>query len=217
MENRPRLPFGKMMFVVLVIAAGIGLGIYKNRLNSTHLVEVKIPNASEVSIYKDLGGDGSSNYSGGKLLFKLVTSQKVKLADGTYDFVVTNNPELYQNPVDKVVINSSVKEVLVTPVLTDQALANLLKDEVAAANAALFDKFPTLKQSYTLSSGRLYLDGNWYGAVLKPQNSSLDSLKIIEHKQNDKWVVAVSTPAVSIGQPSNPSIPFDVLKAVDQL
>jgi len=52
---------------------------------------------------------------------------------------------------------------------------------------------------------------------LQPKNSDLDTLKVIAHKQSGVWSSAVKAPAISLGQPANPTVPLAVLQGTDKL
>jgi len=179
---------------------------------------MQVPQGIEVSIYKDLGGDGAYNYNQNRpLLVTVSSSQKVKLKTGIYDVVVSDPSNLYSNPVTKEIISYNTKTVTVHPSYNDQKLESLLPSVRPSILESLYKAYPHIPQNYTVINDHLYVLGDWYGSVLKPKNPSLDTLRIIMHKEGSAWKLAIKQPTISIGEPSNPTIPPDVIEKVDQL
>ncbi len=201
----------------MAIVLGAVLGLVANYHNSFKKVYVKLGANLQLSIYKDLGGDNTHNYnSHSQPLFRLKSSQTVKLKKGVYDLVVNDPAHQYENPITKVVIADNTNNITINPFLTDQKLSDLLTAQRSAIQQVLTSQYPSLTSFYTITPDRLYEHGDWYGAVLSPIGLQVDKLRVIMGYKNGRWVV-IAKPQISIGIPSNLSIPSEIVDSVDQL
>jgi hypothetical protein len=209
--------FIKITLLLLALAGGIALGFYRNQTSSVE-VPVKFAEGIKVLVYQDGGGDGSYNYDlSSKPLFTLLKSQKINIGLGVYDFVVSDSNDKYDVPVKKINIDKQAKVVNLDFEYSTQKLSAMLATEKNAAEAVILSNYPSLSQNYRITKENLYLTGEWYGAVLQPASASLDTYRVILHKQSGGWKIAVKEPAISIGIPSNPEIPPSVITKVDEL
>ncbi|HEY5152563.1 MAG TPA: hypothetical protein VII55_01170 [Candidatus Saccharimonadales bacterium] len=196
---------------------GVTFGLIVNYRGSFKQVSVKLGANLRLSIYKDLGGDAPYNYNThGSPLFDLSTNGTVKLKKGVYDFVVNDPSHQYENPITKVVVSDSTSSVTISPFFTDQKLRDLLGSERSTIQQTMLSQYPSLNSFYTIGTDQLYEYGNWYGAVLNPLDAQYDKLHIIMERQGGSWKVE-APPQISIGIPSNPFVPSDVVDSVDQL
>lgn len=201
------------------VAIGVSLGLVSNYLNSFKVIYVKNLQGLQINVYKDRGagaGNKVYNFDPNKSLFSMRSSQSVKLKKGVYDFVVNDPVHQYDNTTTKLVVGKFTDSVTIDPGYNAQKLSELLQTEGPKARQALISSYPATPGTYTLTSEALYGHGEWYGAKLSPQATYLDTLYVIMHKSNGVWSVA-ARPQLSIGIPSNPSIPGDVIENVDQL
>ena len=88
-------------------------------------------------------------------------------------------------------------------------LASILASEMKAIHAAL--PSPIGGVGYRPFADQVYTDGTWYGAVLLPADTSLDSLHVIAHRQGNNWVV-IAPPQIVIPVRDYPSIPEEVIR-----
>ena len=201
-----------------MLVCGIVLGVYQNHRHAYQHVLVQLPTNVKVSIYKDLGGDGAYNYNpNSKPIATLSTSKKVALKRGVYDFVADNPAQKYTNPVSRQTIDYSTSSVTLQLSYSDEILATILPEIKTDALNALYQNYPDIQQNYTISKEQLYMLGDWYGVVLQPNDSSLDTLRAILHKDNNHWQLVSGQPDLSIGEPSHPNIPPQIIEQVDQL
>jgi hypothetical protein len=211
------LSLPKIILLATAFSAGVFFGIYKNHQTSYNNVVVHLPKNVKASIYKDLGGDGPFNYDKNKPLIALQPSQSVKLKRGVYDVVINDPANQYTNPVIKKSVDYGTREISVELNYTDEKLNSLLPEVSSSAQAAIYAAHPSIKQGYIIAKEHLYGLGDWYGAELQPKDPAMDNLKVILRLDNSSWKMAIDDPTISIGQPSNPDIPFEVIKKVDQL
>lgn len=208
----------QIIMVAASLLAGIILAFYLNYKHSFNQVTVSGPVNGKVLVYKDLGGDGAFNYDASKPpLYTVSIGDTLTIKQGLYDFVLDNSEGKYTDNVTRSNITTNTKKVALTPTYTEKELRRLLSSEKSAIQAALTRKYPGITENYTITSEHLYMTGVWYGSVLKPATPNFDTLKVILHKTGGSWKLAIDQPMVSIGQPSNTSIPFAVIDAVDRL
>lgn len=208
----------RLIWVAACVILGVVGGLAVNYQHSFRKVDVSIDPGLNVTIYKDLGGDGAFNYNpNSKPIARLSASQTITIRDGTYDTVVSDPTHEYENPVVKFVVAPGTDSVAVSPSYTSSKLATLLANEQPAITQALQAEYPDFSQNYGIADEQLYEQGNWYGAVLTPSAPTSDALRVILQKQGGSWGVVTDPPQISIGEPSFPNIPTDVIESVDQL
>jgi hypothetical protein len=207
----------KTVWLVVALVIGLVAGLVHDYHNTFKKVYVQLNPNLQLSIYKDLGGDDAYAYNTQKPpLLSLDSSQTTKLKKSVYDFVVNDPTHQYENPIIKVVIDNNTNFVGIAPSYTTGKLAELLNSQRATIQRALLSWYPALPSFYTISTEHLYEQGDWYGAVLKPLNPANDQLKVILQNSGGRWKVAAK-PQISIGIPSNQSIPPEVIDNLDQL
>lgn len=205
------------VLVVFAFAAGIGYGIYKNNKISMREVSVDLPKGVRVSVYKDLGGDGAANYDANDSVESLSASGTISIKTGSYIFAIESQPNQYKNPFSRETIDQTTSKITIKPTYSDEKLSELLPEARSAALTALYAKYPLLKQNYTIAGDGIYELGNWYGVTLIPKNPTFDTVKMIMKLENGSWKPAIGHPMISVGQPSNPTIPLSVLQGVNSL
>lgn len=205
--------------VIAASIAGVLMGVVYSYTNSFKEVQVNIPPGSSVSIYKNTPEeDDPYGYNENGSPHKQVSSsQKLKLKKTTYIAVVTGPVNEYKDPKVRFEVRDDSRSVDIHPNYTEAKLAALLTNERVDAQKQLISRYPKIRSQYTIVSERLYQLGDWYGAILKPLNPDADSLKVIMKKTDGKWISVVKYPSISIGQPSHPDVPLEVLEAVDRL
>lgn len=208
----------KLLLVVVALVGGWIFGNLKNNQLSNVKVQVNVPSATKISVYKDLGGDGPYSFDPSQpLASDLSYSQEVNLSPGTYDLVASDPNHVYVNDISQALVNATTSAISPHLSYTESKLQAMLPGVRAAAQAVLFKTYPTLETNYTVSKDGLFMLGDWYGAVLKPVSPNMDTLRVILESRNGSWTVAVRQPDISIGEPSNPKIPAAVVEAADQL
>ena len=223
MYNKKPSKLRSILIFTFVAAIFIGALIYAWDFFITQKV-VKIIPSSNTSIE-------ISSTDTKKEIIKTTNTKDVRLRPGKYLFTYSGTSE-YQEKSEKITISSSIE--IRTPSLsyTDQKLSQLLEAETATIQDALFKTIQ--KSDYSISSEKLYITGNWYGAQLKPINwydvyakttaggsipdgiDSKDILKVIMEKVDGKWEV-ITKPSLVFSIDDYPKIPESVIRAVDKL
>jgi hypothetical protein len=208
---------GRIIWAVVAIVIGVGGGLVVNYEHSFQKVAITIDAGLHAKLYKDRGGDGAYNYNANsKPITSLDSGRVVRLRDGIYDAVVDDPTHQYENPVIRVVVTPGTNSASISPTYTSTKLAALLTSGQPAIIQALTAKYPALPSLYTITNGQLYERGDWYSAVLTPDDPSNDILRVIMHEDGGSWKVITDPPQISIGEPANPGIPTDVIEGVDQ-
>lgn len=102
---------------------------------------------------------------------------------------------------------------------SDRYLDQLYDFEKADIEATLYQQYPKILELYNLRNGRLYLDGNIYGASLfhiDDNNQNRDTLRVMMKKEGDEWKILTEPPTPVISQPLFPDIPLDVITQINR-
>lgn len=205
------------LLLLVSLGGGIALGLHQNHRQLYRQLAVTLPVNIAASIYPDLGGDGSYNYNAqSKPLFSFTGSSTVKLKNGTYDLVVADPAHNFSQTVFKETVDYTTLSIAPAITYTDEYLASLLPTLRSQIASSFFASDPSLQPNYHIGNDRLYMLGDWYGAVLQPGSGDLDTLRVILHKSNGQWQIAAQ-PSLSIGEPSHQDIPVAVIRSVDSL
>lgn len=148
----------------------------------------------------------------GTLLTKTSTKQILRLEPGHY-VVQYSGTKDYQD--QSIVINIVETTELTTPKLklTQNKLDALLAIEKPAAQNAFSLVFDV--DGYNITDDKLYQQGDWYSARLVPNNSSLDTLRVIMKKENGQWKVAAG-PSIIFFIGDYPNIPQNVISVTNK-
>lgn len=115
--------------------------------------------------------------------------------------------------------NADTSTVTISPYYSDQKLSSALQNESSTIHTALTTAYPQIASLYDVTSEHLYHSGDWYGALLKYKGSdifNLDNLRVVLHKENNTWVVTTTPPLPTLSTYTYPSIPIDILQAVNK-
>lgn len=210
---------GYLAVGLLLVAGFAGGGWLAHAHNQAHprLIKLGLPTGIKVAVYPDRGGDGAFNYDGSKPpVWTGQAGQTFSLANGIYDFVLDDPDNRYASDVTRVDIDDNTTDVNLQPSYSQARLAALLPAARADAQAALYKRYPQIPGSYSVARDGLFGLGDWYGALLKPADASLDPVRVILQKTTAGWVMAAGDPAISIGQPAHPNIPAEAIEQVDK-
>ncbi len=207
----------KIIWSAAAMLVGIIGGVTSNYFHSFQDTAITISPGISTSILRDTGKGELGYDPKAKPLFSLSGSQTIRLSPGTYDAVIDNPSQQYRNPVTKFTVSNQPQRVSIDPSFTDQKLATMLSQEQPAVLQVFQQKYPTYKTHYSLIKGRLLHRGDWYGALLAPNTPQLDVLRVILQKKGNTWTIETDPPEISIGKPSHPNIPIEVIESVDSL
>lgn len=155
----------------------------------------------------------SLSYDEKKVVLNINKSGKYKLKKGDYIYVASSTNKDYLSITEHVVLGDK-KVVLKIPSfnLTDKKLAEMLEKEIEGINKTIYAAYPVPMQGYTIQQPRLYHEGQWFGAVLMPNDTeNQDTYRIVLKKKDGKWEVATKPPSILLAKQVFPDIPFDVL------
>lgn len=160
-------------------------------------------------------------------IYKLDKDQKVgtlknnnglSLQNGDYYFVATGDKvDLSHN---KFKIDDSTKIITVDPDYSTNYLASQLTNNNVIIQTTINAAFPAIIGQYDTFDQALLKKGDWYGGLLKyrsdDSNIMKDSYRVILHKEVSGWVV-IKKPEIVVTQSNFPTVPIDVLTAVNNL
>lgn len=122
-------------------------------------------------------------------------------------------------------VDSSSKTVRVDPTLSDEYYAQILNDEKSAIHKVITSTYPDRFKKgnvfeYKFVREQIYLEGDWYGAVLGAKLSDPrdvgDNYRLVLHKTDGKWKI-VAQPELVLSAIENPDIPKSILDDINKL
>lgn len=143
---------------------------------------------------------------------------QMRLKKGEYTLAEKGNN--LANNTRIITIDNKSSEVAIDFSYTKQYLQSLYENEQLAIYAAILQVYPKIQSDYTISGGRLYGQGNWFGAALvynNRQSDNRDTLRIIVEKQDDTWEVISTPPTPILSTKTYPNVPYGILKAINQV
>lgn len=200
---------------MLVLMGGLA-GWFINQLTQYNSVALKGPSNTPVKIYGAAkNADGDSTYNPDDLVAEITGQAEKWMKDGDYFAVIAENPD-YSETIYKFKVSESGMIPLRFK-YSDERLKSLTKLEASSVQSEMKKKFPRLEGNYNFGSGKLFAEGDWYGGTIVAKNGQADTLRFIAHKVNGQWKVLTDPPLILIGGPSNPDIPYEVVKGANNL
>jgi hypothetical protein len=215
MKNRKLLA---IIFIAIVVLAAIVAAIYSFAI----LKAVKIVPNDGVTITL-------ISLKNSKEVASLTQAKTIRVQAGDYSVSYKAGAE-YQEESENISIKSST--TITSPQLnyTSAKLAEMLTAEqptIQAVTATIGGV-----GDYQITEETLYVRGEWYGAVLGPTtwygpvdetgvqppnpSNTLDIVKVIAQKTDGQWQI-VAGPSLVLSIADNPSIPEEVIRAVNRL
>lgn len=200
----------------IAIAVGVAIGLHHNRQANIKTVFFEVPNGFSIAVYNDLGGDGAYNYDAKKApVAQLSHSGRIRLERGTYVWAATPKEKLQKTAERFTVADNSTVNVHL--IYNDATLSTALPAVRPAIIAMLQKKYPKFSESYVIYRDQLFGVGNWYGAYLKSTRADFDDLRVVMRRGSGGWRVATDPPHITVGSPSNPDIPIDIIRSVNSM
>ena len=143
------------------------------------------------------------------------TSGKQQLTKGNYSLVV-GNAKYDTSPIDFNIDNKDIS-VTVDPNYSNDELSKILSKEIGTIEALIKNSYPSAINGFTLSSGNLYKEGQWYGTTLVQKVSRSedgDVYRTILKNENGTWKI-IAKPALILSAKEYPDIPIDILHSVN--
>lgn len=120
----------------------------------------------------------------------------------------------YDNAQISFTVADKDTSVTVNPGFSSNYLASILAAELPAINSVINTKYASVLTGFTVNSGKLYLDGSWYGTTITQKSPGPGQLgdvyRTVLHKVNGTWQVAAA-PALVLTAPDHTDIPNDIL------
>jgi len=155
---------------------------------------------------KTIGKEANGNVKSG---------EELSLQRGTYVISVSGTSvEKKQYPL--IVTDDTQKTISIT--YSRAYLDTLLKTVEPSVLAALKRALPTLDSIYSVRSGKLYQNGDWYAARLRyigPDKVNRDALKVILKKAGNEWELVTRIPEIIVTYPKYPNVPRDVIADIN--
>ena len=146
----------------------------------------------------------------------LTSPATISLKPGKY-YVIPKGKDLDDSQISFEITNKDVS-VSVNPGYSAAYLQAKTAAEVAAANTVITTAYPVAKTGFSINSGKLYLDGTWYGATLvqkSQEKNNGDVYRLVLHKVDGKWQVA-ATPKLVLTLSENKDIPDTILRDLNR-
>lgn len=194
------------------LLGGIFLGFrsYQNSFQTVH-----ITNKSDfvLTLYASKSSEESIDYNKSVSYFSTSTPGKFRVKKDDYVYTVSSKDGAYQPFVKAVTVDTKpVSLAIPSLAYTDKKLDELLVVEEPSIKAVIQAKYPAQLSVYSVGNGKLYKNGQWYGAKLVPNDpNTYDTLRIILKKDRGTWHIMTTPPEIVISQPIYPNIPLDIL------
>lgn len=213
--------FAFMFVGAVIIIAGIVAVI--RYFNTFQTLDVTFSEFSikKATIYLAKVGDGSValEYYKDQPLNTISKNSHLTLKKGDY-VIVSNADSTYRSFIHSVHLGDNPNRITVSQDYTKEKLDAITKTESPLVAQALTKKYKRISL-YTISPGKAYKQGQWYGTTLvyKDQSEAYqgDTLRVILKKENNQWNVVTDPPSISISKIIFPQIPGDVISDVDNL
>lgn len=196
-------------FSVIFIAVFFILGIFY--LTSFHKVSINLkPPDLAVDLYARNSKDSSVKIS------SLRNSQVVSLRSGDY-YAVPTSKKYSSSPIN-FTVEETAKSVDINPDYSDKFLLNLLNTEYPAIQSVINSRYAAVLSGFTLSTGRLYMNGTWYATTLVqkvPERAFGDTYRLIMKKENNTWKIVVP-PKLVISRYDSRSVPMSIIDGANQ-
>jgi len=201
----------RLIIIGIIIIALIGAGFAYKYFSSFHKVTLTVQQSGlSADIYQRNPNSDESD-----------SDTKVGTVKGTQ--ILSLQPaKYYAVPTDAKYDNSQISftvadkdmSVSVNPGFSSNYLASVLATELPNITTVINAKYAAILSGYTINSGKLYLDGTWYGTTITQKSPGPGQLgdvyRTVLHKVNGTWQFA-ATPALILTAPDHKDIPNDIL------
>ena len=148
------------------------------------------------------------------------TSFSGKLKHGNYVLITTDSGK-FQAISHQFTMGSKPVSLKIQQPYSSTELTSLLKTEQANIDQAFNTKYSTYSLSYGYSykvqQGQLLDRGEWFGALLVPDNNQYDTLRFVMQKKDGRWLLTTDPPNIVLSSIIYPEVPKDVLDTVNSL
>lgn len=100
-----------------------------------------------------------------------------------------------------------------------QDLNNQLDKELETITLVLQSAYPKITTDYTISRGKLYDQGQWYGTTLTYKGTDTynrDTLRVLMQKKDGIWTLRTTPPELLLSAKKYPDVPKSILQSINQ-
>jgi hypothetical protein len=199
-----------VVLILLVVA-----GFIFNDVRNSHKATINIQKSGiTAEVFKRDPQAEESTYD--QKVATLSDSGTISLKAGKY-YVIPKGKDLDDSQISFEIIDKDVS-VNVNPGYSAAYLEAKTAAEVASANTVITSTYPLTSTGFSINSGKLYLDGTWYGATLVQkavEKNNGDVYRLVLHKVDGKWQVA-ATPQLVLTIADNKTIPDTILRDLNR-
>lgn len=144
-------------------------------------------------------------------------NQSIRLAKGEYQ--AKNIGDTIADDSRSISINNTTSKIPVAFNFTAEHLNDLYQTEKTAIEATLLTKYPQITTTYDIHQGKLYHQGDIYGALLVARDQSgdnADTLRVLMQKRGDEWILRSKPPTPILSAPLYSDIDKNILRAINQ-
>lgn len=94
-----------------------------------------------------------------------------------------------------------------------------LDKELETITLVLQSAYPKITTDYTISRGKLYDQGQWYGTTLTYKGTDTfnrDTLRVLMQKKDGIWTLRTTPPELLLSAKKYPDVPKSILQSVNQ-
>lgn len=208
----------KLKFIVLALVPlsfVLAVGYLVHQRNYQR-VFIELENGVSANIY-DGSDEDKIDASQAKALYSFSKSFDKKIKKGTY-LIATHNSIGYQDVSQVFTVGNKEVVLKLQLNLSKDKLSQAYDKESGAIMAALKARYPNTMKNYSLASPVLFKNGEWFGALLVPPNSSMDVLRVVMKKgSSGAWSVVTTPPGIVLSVLDYPQVPYEVLWGVNNL
>jgi hypothetical protein len=185
---------------------------WRSYRDSFQTIKVTARKPFTLTLYAPLSTDESNAYDKSKVFFVATDTETFRVKKGVYVYAVSGGSD-YQEFSEQISVgakpvNLSMPQLNYTPA----KLASMLAKERPAIESVINNAYPSQMKIYSIQGGKLYGNGQWYGARLVPNDPrTYDTLRIILKKEGPTWQIVTKPPEIVISQPVYPQIPAYIL------
>ena len=199
-------------FLIIVGLAALGLLLR----HPSQKVSVSLGQQVSIKIYKKTGHEPYDYNRKSLPVASLNQNSVLNLKKGDY-VVVVDNPANYSSGYYSLTAAQDLVTLSINPSYSKEKLGRLFETEGLSIHQTINALYPNLNDYYSVLSERLYVHGDWYGEVLKPNSPDIDVARLVFKKESGQWKLAVNKPELVISQIIYPDIPIEVLSDINNI
>lgn len=148
---------------------------------------------------------------------EFVAAEEVTLKKGEYVLITSGNED-YIKRVINFTLDDKPETITINPEYSETKLSALLKTDKDVLKKLISTSYPRIINSYDVSDGKLYQNGDWYTTILYPKQTEeqkrlgyVDVYRLVAHKKSGVWKIITDPPELIVNIHNYPTIPRDIL------